>query len=322
MQQEKRRKTDFELPPLVDLFSNEEMRQDAKLPRIREIPLKEIDDFPDHPFQVRDDEDMMQLVESIKEKGVITPVMLRKKEDGRYEMVSGHRRKRAAELAGMETIRSEVVEMDRDEATILMVDSNFQRSEILPSEKAFAYRMRLDAMKRQAGRPSKDNSCPVGADLRGQRSDNLLAKEVNDSARQIQRYIRLTYLVPELLEMVDARQMKMRPAVEISYLDEDCQRDLVFAIDDNMCTPSHDQAIRMRRLFEQNLLNTELIYNIMEEDKPNQRDRLIIHNKNVISLIPEEIKPPEREAYVVEALKYYNSMIRTRASHSRDARYP
>ena len=150
----------------------------------------------------------------------------------------------------------------------------------------------------------------------------MLAKEVNDSARQIQRYIRLTYLVPELLEMVDARQMKMRLAVEISYLDEDCQRDLVFAIDDNMCTPSHDQAIRMRRLFEQNLLNTELIYNIMEEDKPNQRDRLIIHNKNVISLIPEEIKPPEREAYVVEALKYYNSMIRTRASHSRDARYP
>ena len=316
MQQEKRRKTDFELPPLVDLFSNEEMRQDAKLPRIREIPLKEIDDFPDHPFQVRDDEDMMQLVESIKEKGVITPVMLRKKEDGRYEMVSGHRRKRAAELAGMDTIRSEVVEMDRDEATILMVDSNFQRSEILPSEKAFAYKMRLDAVNRQ-GQRTDLNSLSSGERVR---SGIDLAKETGDSQAQIYRYIRLTYLVPELLEMVDARQMKMRPAVEISYLDEDCQRDLVFAIDDNMCTPSHDQAIRMRKLFEQNLLNTELIYNIMEEDKPNQRDRLIIHNKNVISLIPEEIKPPEREAYVVEALKYYNSMIRTRASHSRDAR--
>lgn len=318
MQQEKRRKTDFELPPLVDLFSNEEMRQDAKLPRIREIPLKEIDDFPDHPFQVRDDEDMMQLVESIKEKGVITPVMLRKKEDGRYEMVSGHRRKRAAELAGMETIRSEVVEMDRDEATILMVDSNFQRSEILPSEKAFAYKMRMDAMNRQ-GQRNDLTSTPVAGKLKGESAD-IIGRAAGESGDQVRRYIRLTNLVPELLEMVDARQMKMRPAVEISYLDEDCQRDLVFAIDDNMCTPSHDQAIRMRKLFEQKLLNTELIYNIMEEDKPNQRDRLIIHNKNVISLIPEEIKPPEREAYVVEALKYYNSMIRTRTSHSRDAR--
>ena len=320
MEQEKRRKTDFELPPLVDLFSNEEMRQDAKLPRIREIPLKEIDDFPDHPFKVRDDEDMTQLVESIKEKGVITPVMLRKKEDGRYEMVSGHRRKRACELAGMETIRSEVVQMDRDEAIILMCDSNLQRSEILPSEKAFAYKMRLEAMKRQAGRPSKENSCPVGADLRGVRSDKILADEVNESARQVQRYIRLTYLVPELLDMVDERSMKMRPAVELSYLDEDCQRDLVFAIDDNMCTPSHDQAIRMRKYFADGLLNTELINKIMEEDKPNQRDRLIIHNKNVLALIPEEVKPPEREAYVVEALKCYNSFLRTRARGGRDAR--
>lgn len=318
MTQEKRRKTDFELPPLVELFSSEEMRQDAKLPRIREIPIKDIDDFPDHPFKVRDDEDMMQLVESIKEKGIITPVMLRKKEDGRYEMVSGHRRKRAAELAGMETIRSEVVEMDRDEATILMVDSNFQRSEILPSEKAFAYKMRMDAMNRQ-GQRNDLTSTPVAGKLKGESAD-IIGRAAGESGDQVRRYIRLTNLVPELLEMVDARQMKMRPAVEISYLDEDCQRDLVFAIDDNMCTPSHDQAIRMRRLFESGTLNTELINKIMEEDKPNQKDRLIIHNKNVIALIPEEVKPPEREAYVVEALKYYNSMIRTRASRSRDAR--
>ena len=316
MKQEKRRKTDFELPPLVDLFSNEEMRQDAKLPRIREISLKDIDDFPNHPFKVRDDEDMTQLVESIKEKGVITPVMLRKKEDGRYEMVSGHRRKRAAELAGMETIRSEVVEMDRDEAIILMCDSNLQRSEILPSEKAFAYKMRLDAVNRQ-GQRNDLNSLSSGENVR---SGMNLAKETGDSQAQIYRYIRLTYLVPELLELVDDRQMKMRPAVELSYLDEDCQRDLVFAIDDNMCTPSHDQAIRMRRYFEDGVLDTELINKIMEEDKPNQRDRLIIHNKNVIALIPEEIKPPEREAYVVEALKYYNAMIRTRTRGGRDAR--
>ncbi len=192
-----------------------------------------IDDFPDHPFKVRDDEDMMQLVESVKERGVITPATVRQKEDGRYELVSGHRRKRACELAGFETLRSEIVDLNRDEATILMVESNFQRSEILPSEKAFAYKMRLEAMKRQAGRPSKENASPLATNFPQGRSDVELAEQVGESKDQIRRYIRLTNLVPELLEFVDEGRIKMRPAVELSYLDEDCQRDVVDEIDLN-----------------------------------------------------------------------------------------
>ena len=213
------RKSDFVLSTksLDDLFSTQEERDEAKLQKIRDIPLTEIDDFPDHPFQVREDEDMFQLVESIKERGVITPATVRQKEDGRYELVSGHRRKKACELAGFETLRCEVVELTRDEATILMVESNFQRSQILPSEKAFAYKMRLEAMKRQAGRPSKENGVPVGHDSLMGKSRELLATESADSNTQIQRYVRLTNLVPELLELVDEGKIKMRPAVELSY---------------------------------------------------------------------------------------------------------
>ena len=222
------RKSDFTLPTntLDELFSSQEERDEAKLSKIRDIPLEEIDDFPDHPFKVREDEDMFQLVESIKERGVITPATVRQKEDGRYELISGHRRKRACELAGFETLRCEVVDLDRDEATILMVESNFQRSQILPSEKAHAYKMRLDAMKRQGQRT--DLTCaPLGDKLVGTKSVMLLADKSDDSKTQIQRYIRLTNLVPELLEFVDEGRIKMRPAVELSYLNEDCQRDLV-----------------------------------------------------------------------------------------------
>ena len=223
------RKSDFTLPKFDDIFSTQEMRDDEKLAKIRDIPLELIDDFPDHPYKVRDDEDMMQLAESIKERGVITPATVRQKEDGRYELISGHRRKRASELAGFETLRCEDVELDRDDATILMVESNLQRSVILPSEKAYAYKMRLDAMKRKAGRPSKENLVPVGQNF----SREQLAEQTGDSQTQIQRFIRLTNLVPELLELVDEGKMKMRPAVEISYLDEDCQRDRVDEIDLN-----------------------------------------------------------------------------------------
>ena len=242
------RKSDFTLPTntLDDLFSTQEERDDAKLAKIRDIPLTEIDNFPDHPFKVRDDEDMLQLVESVKERGVITPATVRQKEDGRYELVSGHRRKRACELAGFETLRCEVVDLDRDAATILMVESNYQRSQILPSEKAFAYKMRLEAMKRQAGRPSKENGVPLGHDNLFGKSRELLAAEGTDSNTQIQRYVRLTNLIPELLDLVDDGRIKMRPAVELSYLDEGCQRDVVEEIDLNQCTPSHDQTIRMR----------------------------------------------------------------------------
>ena len=264
------RKSDFTLTKLDDLFTTQAQRDEEQLSKIRDIPLELIDDFPDHPFKVRDDEDMMQLVESVKERGVITPATVRQKEDGRYELVSGHRRKRACELAGFETLRSEIVDLNRDEATILMVESNFQRSEILPSEKAFAYKMRLEAMKRQAGRPTKNNLVPVGQNY----SREELAAQSGESQTQIQRYVRLTNLVPELLEFVDQGRIKMRPAVELSYLDEDCQRDVVDEIDMNDATPSHDQTIRMRKFFEEGKLTTEVIQAIMSEEKPNQKESL------------------------------------------------
>ena len=291
------------------------MRDDAKLAKIRDIPLELIDDFPDHPFKVRDDEDMMQLVESVKERGVITPATVRQKEDGRYELISGHRRKRACELAGFETLRCEVVDLTRDEATILMVESNFQRSQILPSEKAFAYKMRMEAMKRQAGRQSKENLSPVGTTLR---TDELIAQETGDSRNQIHRYIRLTNLVPELLDLVDEGRMKMRPAVEISFLDEDCQRDLVDEIDLNDCTPSHDQTIRMRKMFEEKKLTPEAIQAIMSEQKPNQRERIVLSGDKVRQYIPKNIPLNQTEDYVCKALEHYASYLRKRAE--RDAR--
>ena len=309
------RKSDFTLPTLDDLFSTQEMRDDAKLAKIRDIPLELIDDFPDHPFKVRDDEDMMQLVESVKERGVITPATVRQKEDGRYELISGHRRKRACELAGFETLRCEVVDLTRDEATILMVESNFQRSQILPSEKAFAYKMRMEAMKRQAGRPSKENVSPVGTNLR---TDELMAQETGDSRNQIHRYIRLTNLVPELLDLVDEGRMKMRPAVEISFLDEDCQRDLVDEIDLNDCTPSHDQTIRMRKMFEEKKLTPEAIQAIMSEQKPNQRERIVLSGDKVRQYIPKNIPLNQTEDYVCKALEHYAGYLRKRAE--RDAR--
>ena len=314
------RKSDFVLPTkgLDDLFSTQAERDEAKLQKIRDIPLAEIDGFPDHPFKVREDEDMFQLVESIKERGVITPATVRQKEDGRYELVSGHRRKRACELAGFETLRCEVVDLDRDEATILMVESNYQRSQILPSEKAFAYKMRLEAMKRQAGRPSKENLSPVGIDFKGKQTLDVMSEECGDSRNQIHRYIRLTNLVPELLELVDEGKIKMRPAVELSYLDEDCQRDVVDEIDLNICTPSHDQTIRMRKFFNEGKLTTEAIRAIMSEDKPNQREKIVLRGDKVRSLIPKNIPLNQTEDYVCKALEHYNKFLRNRAD--RDSR--
>ena len=308
------RKSDFTLTTLDDLFSTQEQRDDEKLSKIRDIPLEEIDDFPDHPFQVREDEDMFQLVESIKERGVITPATVRQKEDGRYELISGHRRRKACELAGFETLRCEVVDLDRDEATILMVESNFQRSQILPSEKAHAYKMRLDAMKRQGQRTDLTSS-PLGTKLR---TADELAQECGDSRNQIHRYIRLTNLVPELLEFVDEGRIKMRPAVELSYLNEDCQRDLVDEIDLNDCTPSHDQAIRMRKFFEEGKLTTEAISAIMSEEKPNQREKIVLRGDRVRSLIPKNIPINQTEEYVCKALEHYNRFLRNRAE--RDSR--
>ncbi len=309
------RKSDFTLPTLDDLFSTQEERDEAKLAKIRDIPLSEIDDFPDHPFHVRDDEDMMRLVESVKERGVITPATVRQKEDGRYEIVSGHRRKRACELAGMDTLRCEVVDLTRDEATILMVESNFQRSVILPSEKAFAYKMRMEAMKRQAGRPSKENVSPLGTNFR---TDEVIAQESGDSQNQIHRFIRLTSLVPELLEFVDEGRIKMRPAVELSYLDEESQRDVVDEIDTNDCTPSHDQTIRMRKMQDAGKLTPEAITAIMSEEKPNQRERIVLRGERVRELIPKNIPLSQTEDYVCKALEHYRKFLKSRAD--RDAR--
>lgn len=310
------RKSDFTLPTntLDDLFSTQEERDDAKLAKIRDIPLTEIDNFPDHPFKVRDDEDMLQLVESVKERGVITPATVRQKEDGRYELISGHRRKRACELAGFEALRCEVVDLDRDAATVLMVESNYQRSQILPSEKAFAYKMRLEAMKRQAGRPSKDNLVPVGLNF----SRVELSEQSGESQTQIQRYIRLTNLVPELLDLVDEGKIKMRPAVELSYLDEDSQRAVVDEIDLNQCTPSHDQTIRMRKFFTDGKLTPEVVSAIMGEEKPNQREKIVLRGDKVRSLIPKNIPVSQTEDYVVKALEHYSRFLRQRAE--RDSR--
>ena len=312
------RKSDFTLPTLDDLFSTQELRDDAKLSKIRDIPLELIDDFPDHPFKVRDDEDMIQLVESIKERGVITPATVRQKEDGRYELISGHRRKRACELAGFEALRCEVVDLDRDAATVLMVESNYQRSQILPSEKAFAYKMRLEAMNRQAGRPRKENPTPVVSDLDGQRTNEILGNEVGESREQIRRYIRLTNLVPELLDLVDEGKIKMRPAVELSYLDEDSQRAVVDEIDLNQCTPSHDQTIRMRKFFTVGKLTPEVVSAIMGEEKPNQREKIVLRGDKVRSLIPKNIPVSQTEDYVVKALEHYSRFLRQRAE--RDSR--
>ena len=311
------RKSDFVLPTLDDLFSTQEMRDEKKLARIRDIPIELIDSFPDHPFKVRDDEDMTQLVESIKERGVITPATVRPKDDGRYELVSGHRRKGACELAGMDTLRCEVVELTRDEATILMVESNFQRSQILPSEKAFAYKMRLDAMNRQ-GKRTDLTSSPLATKLGQGRSDVELAEQVGESKDQIRRYVRLTNLVPELLQFVDEGRIKMRPAVELSYLDEDCQRDVVDEIDMTDSTPSHDQTIRMRKFFDEGKLTTEVIQAIMEEEKPNQKEKIVLRGERVRRLIPKSVPLNQTEEYVCKALEHYASFLRRRAE--RDSR--
>ena len=311
------RKSDFTLPTntLDELFSTQEERDDAKLSKIRDIPLELIDDFPDHPFKVRDDEDMIQLVESVKERGVITPATVRQKEDGRYELISGHRRKRACELAGFEALRCEVVDLDRDAATVLMVESNYQRSQILPSEKAFAYKMRLEAMKRQ-GQRSDLTLSPVGTKF--DRSSEAITEETGDSRNQIHRYIRLTNLVQELLDLVDEGKIKMRPAVELSYLDEDSQRAVVDEIDLNQCTPSHDQTIRMRKFFTDGKLTPEVVSAIMGEEKPNQREKIVLRGDKVRSLIPKNIPVSQTEDYVVKALEHYSRFLRQRAD--RDSR--
>lgn len=286
-----------------ELFMDDKGREENRLPKIYDIPLSEIDEFPDHPYQVRMDEDMTQLIESVKERGIITPVILRQKEDGRYEMVSGHRRMKACELAGLKTVKANVQNLTRDEAIVLMVESNLQRSTILPSEKAKAYKMRLEAMKRQ-GQRADLTSDPLGPKL-GERSNQELANAVGDSTSQIKRYIRLTELVPGLVNLVDEGRIAMRPAVELSYLSEQEQEDLLENISYQDATPSLAQAIKMRQFSKDGKLTEEVIESIMCEEKPNQREKISFRADRLRQFIPASVTPKQTEEYVLKALEYY-----------------
>ena len=287
-----------------ELFMDDKGRAENRLPKIYDIPLTEIDDFPDHPYQVRLDEDMDQLVESIKKQGVITPVTLRVKENGRYEMVSGHRRKKACELAGLETVKAEIKELTRDEAIVLMVESNLQRSTILPSEKANAYKMRLEAMKRQ-GQRTDLTSDPVGGKLAGKESAEIVGEKAGDSNTQVRRYIRLTELVPGLMNLVDEGKIAMRPAVELSYLPQKEQEDLLECISYQDATPSLAQAIKMREFSKEGKLSAEVIESIMQEQKPNQREKISFRADRLRQYIPPSVPPRQTEEYVLRALEFY-----------------
>lgn len=311
------RETKIELTAYDDLFQTDESREEAKLSKIRDIPISEIDEFPDHPFKVLMDEDMEQLVESIKRNGVMTPATVRLKEDGRYELISGHRRKKACELAGLETLKCEVKELTRDEAIIVMVESNLQRSVILPSEKAFAYKMRLEAMKRQAGRPTKENYSPVGNNSEFATSSDELAEKVGESKNQIFRYIRLTELVPEILQMVDERQIAFHPAVEISYLTEEQQYTLLEAMEYNDATPSLAQAIKMKKFNQDGKLTSEVIQSIMEEEKPNQKEKPAFRDERITKLIPKTVPRGQETDFVVKALEFYNRHLQRNKAHER-----
>ena len=309
--------TEIELTAYDDLFQTDESREEAKLSKIRDIPISEIDEFPDHPFKVLIDEDMEQLVEGIKRNGVMTPATVRLKEDGRYELISGHRRRKACELAGLETLKCEVKDLSRDEAIIIMVESNLQRSTILPSEKAFAYKMRLEAMKRQAGRPTKDNYSPMGNNLEFATSSDELAEKVGESKNQIFRFIRLTELVPEILQMVDDRQIAFRPAVEISYLSEEQQYTLLEAMEYSDATPSLAQAIKMKKFMQDGKLTNEVIQSIMEEEKPNQKEKPAFRDERITKLIPKSVPRGQESDFVVKALEFYNRHLQRQRSQER-----
>ena len=308
------KKLDLGMTALDELFMNDKERAENKLPKIFDIPLSEIDDFPGHPYRVLDDEDMQNLMESIKDRGVITPAMVRKKDDGRYEMISGHRRKHASERLGLETLRCEVVEVSRDEAIILMVDSNAQRSVILPCDKGRAYKMKLEAIKRQ-GQRTDLTSDPVGPKL--ERSNTELAEESGDSTTQIKRYIRLTYLVDELQDFVDKGQMKMRPAVELSYLDEETQRDIVDHIDETEAFPSHDQAIRIRKAYEAGEIDYDKVRDIMAEEKPNQKPKFKFSFDRLKPYIPKDYSDSKAEDYVIKALEFYQKYLKKQREQAR-----
>ena len=306
----------IELTAFDDLFQTDESREDLQRERLMDIPVKDIRDFPNHPYHVKDDENMMELVESVKTYGLLQPILVRPLEDGTYEMVSGHRRKRAFELAGIEKISARVRELSQDEAILMMVDSNLQRDEILPSEKAFAYKMRLEAMNRQGKRV--DLTCaPVEHKLQGIKSRDVLADAVGESREQIRRYIRLTELIPALLTLVDEKRIALRPAVELSYLPKEAQEWIAECIEYLDATPSHAQTIKMRKFQEQGKLTQEVVESIMDEEKPNQREKPVFRDKRITNLIPKSVPLAQQSDYVVKALEFYNRHLQ-RKRESRD----
>ena len=295
-------KLDLGLTAYDDLFKDDKEIKEGRLPKIYDIPIELIDDFPDHPFKVRMDEDMDQLVESIKERGLITPITLRPKENGRYEIVSGHRRKKACEIAGLSVLKADVREMSRDEAIILMVESNLQRSTILPSEKAFSYKMRYEALKRRSGERTDLTWDPLEPRLR---TSEMVGKDMNESASQIKRYIRLTELIPELLDLVDEGAIALRPAVELSYLTCDEQKLVYNQILSCDCTPSHAQAIRLRKFSEEGRLTDAVVESIMQEEKPNQKEKIHLPYLQLRKYIPENVSYDDTRDYIMQALEFY-----------------
>lgn len=298
------------LTSLDSLFTTQEQRDEAKRDSVQDIPLAQISDFPEHPFKVKQDEAMMEMAESVRQYGVLVPGLVRQLEDGSYQMVSGHRRKLASELAGRDTIPCIVRDLTDDEAVIIMVDSNLQRERVLPSEKAFAYKMKLDAMRRQVGRPSKGNSAPVGQNFDGKTSRELLATESPDSHSQIQRYIRLTNLIPEILDMVDEGRIAFRPAVELSYLAEQEQRTLYDTMGCEDCTPSLAQAIKMKAFSRDGKLTDAVILSIMEEEKPNQREQFRLPRDRINRFFKPGTPAQTIEDTIIRALELYRKRQR------------
>ena len=314
----------FNLPSADDLFSTEEERAEARLEKVVNLSPAEISDFPNHPFKVRMDAAMQEMAESVKQYGVLVPTLVRPKPEGGYEMVAGHRRKKAADLAGLTEIPCIVRQLTDDEATIIMVDSNLQREQILPSEKAFAYKMKLDAMKRQAGRPSKENSVPLGHHSIVGKSRELLATNSPDSNTQIQRYVRLTHLIPEILELADNSVLKdpdmlqiaLRPAVELSYLRKEEQADLFAIMDEMDCTPSHAQSIRLKKLAQEGLLDDQIVYAVLAETKPNQQEQLKFKREELRKYFPSGYTEEQMRRDIIKGLE----LLKRQRERNRDAR--
>lgn len=302
----------MKLTSLDDLFSTEESRAEAEKERVQEIPIAEIDGFPEHPFHVDVDDAMREMVESVKRFGVLSPAVARQKEDGRYELISGHRRKKACELAGIEKMPVIVRNMDRDEAIIFMVDSNLQRERLLPSEKAFSYKMRLEAMNRKAGRPKLDNLTPLVSDSEKRRTNEELGLAVGESREQVRRYIRLTELTPDLLKMVDEGKIAFRPAVELSYLSKEEQTSLLMTMESEVCTPSLAQAIKIKKFSQEGRLNDDVMLSILSEEKPNQKEVYKLPKERLDKYFPKGTPPEKIEEIICKALELYRKRERSR----------